>query len=87
MPSLPPRTDFVQSLAKGLAVIECFDDKHHHLTLSEVPIRTVDGRVVAALNFGPHAARVSMDQLQNNLLPALLETARRVSAVVGVKMA
>jgi IclR family transcriptional regulator, pca regulon regulatory protein len=50
-----------------------------------VPIRGVDGHAVAALNLGTHAARVSMDQLEGTLLPALSETARRISAVIGAK--
>jgi len=33
-------SDFVRALARGLAVIECFDEEHAHLTLSEVARRT-----------------------------------------------
>lgn len=34
------RSDFVRALAKGLAVIECFDARHVAMTLSEVAKRT-----------------------------------------------
>ena len=34
------RTDFVQSLDRGLAVIRCFSSEHPSLTLSEVAERT-----------------------------------------------
>src|SRR5262245_66204330 len=34
------RVDFVQSLERGLAVIQSFDADHPHLTLSEVAART-----------------------------------------------
>ena len=36
----PRRTDFVQSLDRGLAVIRCFSSEHPSLTLSEVAERT-----------------------------------------------
>lgn len=39
-PDGPRRTDFVQSLDRGLAVIRCFSSEHPSLTLSEVAERT-----------------------------------------------
>ena len=39
-PHSPRRTDFVQSLDRGLAVIRCFSSEHPSLTLSEVAERT-----------------------------------------------
>ncbi len=36
----PPGADFVQALARGLGVIECFDEDHARMTLSEVARRT-----------------------------------------------
>lgn len=39
-PGGPRRTDFVQSLDRGLAVIRCFSSEHPSLTLSEVAERT-----------------------------------------------
>jgi IclR family pca regulon transcriptional regulator len=39
-PSPPRRTDFVQSLDRGLAVIRCFSSERPSLTLSEVAERT-----------------------------------------------
>lgn len=43
----PRRADFVQSLARGLAVIRAFDAEHPSLTLSEVAVRTGLTRAVA----------------------------------------
>lgn len=38
--SVPPRSEFVQSLARGLRVIQAFDAQHPELTLSEVATAT-----------------------------------------------
>lgn len=44
------------------------------------PIRDRDGRVVAALNVSTHAARYSLEQLQDELVPEILDAARALSA-------
>jgi IclR family transcriptional regulator, pca regulon regulatory protein len=43
------------------------------------PILSAEGDVVAAMNLGTSAARVSVDDLKDRLLPLLLEAANRVS--------
>ncbi len=47
-----------------------------------VPIRDSAGRVVAALNVGTHAQRVSMQEMQNRLLPQLKAAAQELSLIV-----
>ncbi|HKV25848.1 MAG TPA: IclR family transcriptional regulator C-terminal domain-containing protein [Candidatus Acidoferrum sp.] len=47
-----------------------------------VPIRDPNGRVVAALNVGTHAQRVSIQELQNRFLPQLRAAAHELSLVV-----
>ncbi|MGB8473910.1 MAG: IclR family transcriptional regulator C-terminal domain-containing protein, partial [Candidatus Acidiferrum sp.] len=47
-----------------------------------VPIRDSTGRVVAALNVGTHAQRVSMQEMQNRLLPQLKAAAQELSLIV-----
>lgn len=43
------------------------------------PLRNGQGRAVAALNVSSHAGRVKLDTLRDEFLPALLDTASRVS--------
>lgn len=47
-----------------------------------VPIRDSAGRVVAALNVGAHAQRISMQDLQNRFLPQLRAAAQELSLIV-----
>jgi IclR family pca regulon transcriptional regulator len=44
------------------------------------PIRGAGGAVTAAINVSAHASRVSMAAMRTNLLPEMLETARRIEA-------
>jgi IclR family pca regulon transcriptional regulator len=48
-----------------------------------VPVHGPGGAVVAALNVGTHASRVTLDDLKGRILPALRETAEAVSRAVG----
>lgn len=48
-----------------------------------VPIRDSVGRVVAALNVGTHAQRVSIQELQNRFLPQLRAAAQELSLIVN----
>ncbi|MEU6714506.1 IclR family transcriptional regulator C-terminal domain-containing protein [Nonomuraea sp. NPDC046802] len=45
-----------------------------------VPVRDRDGRVVAAVNVATHASRATPADLRRDVLPALTETAARISA-------
>lgn len=47
-----------------------------------VPIRDPNGRVVAALNVGTHAQRVSIQELQNRFLPQVRAAAHELSLIV-----
>jgi len=49
------------------------------------PLMGRDGEVRAAINVSAHAARVSLDQLQRDYLPVLLEAAYGVSKALGAK--
>lgn len=48
-----------------------------------VPIRDFAGRVVAALNVGTHAQRVSIQDLQNRFLPQLRAAAQELSLIMN----
>lgn len=47
-----------------------------------VPVNNRHGKLIAALNISTNAARVPRRRLEENLLPLLLETSRRVGATV-----
>jgi len=47
------------------------------------PLRAGDGAVIAALNVGASAARVSAEDLRGTFLPALLETADAISTAIA----
>jgi IclR family pca regulon transcriptional regulator len=48
------------------------------LRSTAVPIRDANGTVIAAINLSAQATRVSQEQMKNDMLPHLLETARRI---------
>src|ERR1700689_4035679 len=48
-----------------------------------VPIQNGSGRVVAALNIGAHAQRVSIQMLQTRFLPQLQSAAQEISMLLG----
>jgi IclR family pca regulon transcriptional regulator len=48
-----------------------------------VPIRKLNGEVVAALNVGTHAQRVSTAELHEKFLPHLLDTAKQLGMLFG----
>ena len=62
------RTDFVQSLDRGLAVIRCFSSEHPSLTLSEVAERT-----------GLTRAAARRARLQQPAAPALRAADHRIA--------
>ena len=47
------------------------------------PLHDRRGRVVASINVGTHASRVTLRQLRAEILPALLSTARTIEARLG----
>jgi IclR family pca regulon transcriptional regulator len=44
-----------------------------------VPLKDSAGQVLAALNVGTHAGRVSRQELETRFLPVLLEASRELS--------
>jgi len=47
-----------------------------------VPIQNPSGRVVAALNVGAHAQRISIQEMQTRFLPALQSAALELSMLL-----
>ncbi|WP_306392249.1 IclR family transcriptional regulator domain-containing protein [Telluria beijingensis] len=48
-----------------------------------VPVRGQSGRVLAALNVGAQATRVSAERMADDFLPVLLDSARELAMLVG----
>jgi IclR family transcriptional regulator, pca regulon regulatory protein len=66
---------------KGYAIVD--QELEIGLRSIAVPIRTKAGLVVAAMNVGTQAARVSIVELRGRIYPELSAAARRLSALLG----
>ncbi len=67
--------------AQGYAILD--RELEPGLRSVAVPVRGPGGAVVAALNVGTHASRVTLEDLKGRILPALRETAEAVSRATG----
>lgn len=81
----------VVSVTKLLQILEAVKRNEYAIVDQElevglrsmaVPIRNVSGNVVAALNVGCHAQRVSIRVMQSTFLPAL----RKAASAIGIKL-
>jgi IclR family pca regulon transcriptional regulator len=63
---------------QGYAIVD--QELEEGLRAIAAPIRTAGDTVTAAINVSAHASRVTMAAMRSDLLPALLETARRIEA-------
>lgn len=66
---------------RGYAMID--GEREIGVRSAAAPVRTRSGAVLAALNVSVNAARISVEDLTDRCVPALLETARAISADVG----
>ncbi|HTN64791.1 MAG TPA: IclR family transcriptional regulator C-terminal domain-containing protein [Burkholderiaceae bacterium] len=64
----------------GYAIVE--EELEAGLRSIAVPVRGASGRVVAALNVGAQAGRVSRAQMEEQFLPALLRGAQELAALL-----
>ena len=67
--------------AQGFAILD--QELEPGLRSVAVPVPGPGGAVVAALNVGTHASRVTLEDLKARILPALRETAESVSRAMG----
>jgi IclR family transcriptional regulator, pca regulon regulatory protein len=63
---------------QGYAIVD--QELEEGLRAVAAPIHGVGGSVTAAINLSAHASRVSLAAMRSELLPALLETVRRIEA-------
>ncbi|GII21601.1 IclR family transcriptional regulator [Planosporangium mesophilum] len=70
------RTELLRIRRDGWAVVD--QELEEGLRSVAAPIRDAEGRVVAAVNVSSHASRRSLEDIRRELLPPLLETARRI---------
>jgi len=66
--------------ADGYAIVE--EELEIGLRSIAVPVRGASGNVLAALNIGAHAARVSKRKMKDEFLPALLQGAQDLSILL-----
>lgn len=66
--------------AQGYAMVE--EELEVGLRSIAVPVRGASGNVLAALNIGAHAARVSSRRMTDDFLPALLNGAQELSILL-----
>jgi IclR family pca regulon transcriptional regulator len=66
--------------ADGYALVE--EELEIGLRSIAVPVRGASGNVLAALNVGAHAARVSKDKMTDEFLPVLLKGAQELSILL-----
>lgn len=64
----------------GFAIVE--EELEVGLRSIAVPVRGASGRVVAALNVGAQATRVTRQQMEEEFLPVLLQGARELAALL-----
>lgn len=83
--TIPTRTKLLDELAdvrkKGYAIVD--QELEVSLRSIAVPVRTSSGAVVAAMNVGTQAARISISELKERILPQLSAAAKRLSALLG----
>ena len=70
------RRELVRVREQGWALVD--QELEEGLRSLAAPIHDADGKVIAAMNVSAHASLRSPEQLINDLLPPLLETARQI---------
>jgi IclR family pca regulon transcriptional regulator len=74
------RIEIARARAQGYAAVD--QELELGLRTISVPLKSYRGEVLAAMNISVHAARVSMDQLVNDCLPALLQAQASLRTVL-----
>jgi IclR family pca regulon transcriptional regulator len=77
------RKDLGEVRENGWAVAD--EESELGVRSAAAPLFDRDGEVHAAINVSAHAARVSLEQLQTDYLPVLLEAARGISKALGAR--
>lgn len=74
------RIEIARARAQGYAAVD--QELELGLRTISVPLKSYRGDVLAAMNVSVHAARVTMDQLVNDCLPALLQAQASLRTVL-----
>jgi IclR family pca regulon transcriptional regulator len=74
------RVEIARTRAQGYALVD--QELELGLRTISVPLKSYRGEVLAAMNVSVHAARVSMDQLIDDCLPALLHAQASLRTVL-----
>ncbi|SDZ18235.1 IclR family transcriptional regulator, pca regulon regulatory protein [Amycolatopsis xylanica] len=76
------RAEVAQVRAQGWAMVD--QELEEGLRSLAAPIRNRQGRVIAAVNLSTHASRTTPESMREDLLPPLLNTAKRIEADLAV---
>lgn len=74
------KAEIARARQQGYAAVD--QELELGLRTISVPLKSYRGEVLAAMNISVHAARVSMDQLVNDCLPALLQAQASLRTVL-----
>ena len=66
---------------RGYAIVD--QELEDGLRSAAAPVQGSDGAVVAAVNVSVHASRASVDDIEERLVPPLLDTVARITADLG----
>ena len=72
------RAEIQQARTQGWALVD--QELEEGVRSVAAPLHDRRGRVVAAINIGTHASRVTLKELRADILPPLLQTAREIDA-------
>ncbi|WP_277971065.1 IclR family transcriptional regulator domain-containing protein [Sphingomonas echinoides] len=75
------REELRRVAARGYALVD--QELDLGLRSIAVPVRARDGRVIAAMNVGAHALRVSVNEMTETILPQLIATAGELGGQLG----
>lgn len=67
--------------ARGYAIVD--QELEDGLRSAAAPVQGSDGTVVAAVNVSVHASRASVEDIEERLVPPLLDTVARITADLG----
>jgi IclR family pca regulon transcriptional regulator len=77
------RTIIEEVRKNGYSIVS--EELEEGLESVSVPIHGKDGKVLAAANISAHAARVSIDQLQNEFLPKLKKSVKDIEKALAMQ--
>ncbi|GAB2787595.1 IclR family transcriptional regulator domain-containing protein [Amycolatopsis magusensis] len=76
------RTELAEVRSRGWALVD--QELEEGLRSVAAPIRSREGKVVAAVNVSTHASRTTLEAVRDEMVPHLIEAAERIEADLAV---